>query len=336
MVAIRKIKIGIVGAGLMGRWHANAAVRANAGITGIVDSNFETATRLARKCRGTDVYSSIEDMFDKTRIDVLHICTPAETHTQIAEKAINHGVNVIIEKPITPSAIETEKLLKTALVKGVRVCAVHQFVFQDGVQKAKIELDKIGKLIHIENIICSAGGIGMSGQQCNTIVADILPHPLSLMQFLLPDGIDCCNWKTDCPGFGEFRAYCETKKTTLSVFISMNARPTVCTLKIAGTNGTIYLDMFHGFAIMESGKVSRTNKILLPFSMSVRQLLIASMNLSRRIVRREFAYPGLNNMVSSFYDSVLNRSDYQVSDRETIIISRVRDTLIKNADLYRG
>lgn len=336
MVAKRKIKIGIAGAGLMGRWHANAAVRANTSISGIVDSNFETATRLTRKCRGAKVYSSIEEMFDKTQIDVLHICTPAETHTQMAEKAIEHGVNVVIEKPITPSAHETEKLLKNALIKGVRVCAVHQFVFQDGVKKAKMELGKIGKLVHIENIICSAGGIGMSELKRNIIVADILPHPLSLMQFLIPDRIDCCDWKTDSPDFGEFRAFCETEKTTLSIFISMNARPTECTLKIVGTKGSIYLDLFHGFAIMQPGKVSRANKTLLPFSISVRKFLIASMNLSKRIVRREFAYPGLNNMICSFYDSVLYKSDYQVSDKDTIIISRVRDSFIKNTDLYSG
>ncbi len=268
MPKTKRLNVGIVGAGLMGYWHANAARRAGAYISAIADTDNEASRRLAGRCSGVETFSTVEQMLDNVKLDVLHICTPLNTHVGISELALEAGINLVIEKPVTPTAAETENILRQAASNGVILCAVHQFLFQEGVQKAKRLLNKIGRIVHIENSICSAGTDGFAGKQCDLIAADILPHPLSLMQFFIPGGISGEEWNVVRPEHGEFRISCNTKGVTIYIFISMNARPTECSLKIVGTEGTIHIDMFHGYSFLESGKVSRTHKILHPFSFS--------------------------------------------------------------------
>lgn len=327
------LKTGIVGAGLMGFWHAKAAKRAGGRISAIVDSNIETSRRLAGKYSSAKSCSSVEQMLNQTEIDVLHICTPLDTHVEIAELALDAGINLIIEKPITPTAVETEQILGQAANNGVILCAVHQFLFQEGVRKVKRLLSKIGRMIHIESTICSAGADGFAGRQRDLIAADILPHPLSLMQFFLPGDIPCEDWTTDRVDCGEFRAFAKTSQISLSIFISMNARPTECSMEIKGTNGTIYIDLFHGFAFIESGIVSRARKIIHPFDMAVKGLTVAAINLGKRAIRREIAYPGLQRLVSEFYNAVCTGVESPISREDTMAVALSRDYLMQSAGL---
>lgn len=332
-VKTRRLNVGIVGAGLMGCWHANAARCAGGRINAIVDSNIETSRYLAGKYSYAKSYSSVEQMLNQTDINVLHICTPLDTHVKIAELALNAGINLVIEKPITPTAVETERILGQAARSGTLVCVVHQFLFQEGVQKAKKAMPRIGKLIHIGSTISSAGAEGLAAKQHDLIAADILPHPLSLMQYFIPDSISDEVWMAVRLDYGELRAFCKTAKTSLSIFISMHARPTECSLWIVGTNGTIHLDLFHGFSVIESGNTSRLNKILHPFSLSGNRLLAASLNLCKRTIRRELAYPGLNALISTFYDSIRYDNECPISHEDTLAVALVRDMLLESAGL---
>lgn len=96
------------------------------------------------------------------------------------------------------------------------------------------------------------------------------------------------------PGHRELRAVCEMSGITLSIFISMNGRPTECSFKLIGTDGTIHVDMFHGYSFIEPGKVSRLRKAIHPFDLSIRRLSAATVNLGQRFIQWEPAYPDLS------------------------------------------
>ena len=328
MPKTKRLKAGIVGAGLMGYWHVNAARRAGAYVSAIADTDIEASRRLAGKYFHTKSFSSVEQMLENTEINILHICTPADTHVGISELALEAGINLVIEKPVTPTAAETERILKQAANNGIMLCAVHQFLFQEGVQKAKRILNKIGRIVHIESTICSAGADSFSGKQRDLIAADILPHPLSLMQFFIPGAISGEDWNVVRPEHGEFRISCNTKGVTICIFISMSARPTECSLKIVGTEGTIHIDMFHGFAVFESGKVSETRKIINPFEFGIKKLFAATANMGRRIIRWEPAYPGLERLVGLFYEAVCTKGVSPISCEDTLAVARTRDLIL--------
>ena len=330
------LRVGIIGTGLMGRWHAKAIKNAGGVLSAITDRDTDAAQRLATRYRYVKIFSDVEEMLNRTALDIIHICTPTSTHFKLAKIALAAGLHLVIEKPITPMAADTEHLLSLAAERGVLVCPVHQFIFQDGVLRARQFLSCLGRLVHIDGTICSAGGVGRADQDLDEIVADILPHPLSLAQAFLPAGLPKDNWMTIRPGHGELRAVGESAGITLSIFISMKARPTACSFQIIGADGTLHLDLFHGFAFLEPGIASRLRKIAHPFDLAVRRLSAAAVNLAQRAMRWESAYPGLQRLVGSFYHAVRTKAESPISRDDIIVIAHVRDFLIQRAGLINS
>jgi hypothetical protein len=70
--------------------------------------------------------------------------------------------------------------------------------------------------------------------------------------------------------------------------------------------GAIHINLFHGFVVFESAKVSRFQKILAPFILSANTFWAASTNMFRRVLTRQSAYPGLRALLGRCYDSIEN------------------------------
>lgn len=119
----------------------------------------------------------------------------------------------------------------------------------------------------------------------------------------------------------------EVGGVTVSVMISLRSRPTQCTLKVFGASGTIHLDLFHGYAFIEPGAVSKERKILRPFDLAVRRLAAASMNLGKRVLSCEPAYPGLTRLVSELYEAVRTGQRSPISTEALLNVAQVRDIL---------
>ncbi|MGI9036148.1 MAG: Gfo/Idh/MocA family protein [Pyrinomonadaceae bacterium] len=327
----KHLRVGIVGAGLMGKWHARAAKKAGGKIVAVTDTDEKRAKLLAAKYPAAQSFASAAEMLERQSINVLHICAPTNAHDEIAELAINAGVNLFIEKPLAGSAAETIYLYDLAAKNNVKICPAHQFAFQRSVEKAKENLPRIGRIIHLRATICSAGGAGFSAGKLDAIAADILPHPLSLLQTFTNNLLITENFNSLQPQRGELRITGKTNETSTEIFISLNARPTTNSFQIFGERGTIHLDLFHDFAVIETGKVSKLRKILHPFDSSARNFSAAFFNLMRRAARFETAYPGLQNLVNHFYQSIRENKESPVSAAQTINVAQIRDDIIYRA-----
>lgn len=321
-------RAAIAGGGLMGRWHARAIAQSGATVAAVADLDLGAAQGLAARHRGAQAFGDVGEMLQSVRPDVLHICTPLDTHSFLAERALEAGCHLFIEKPLAPTLGQTQSLLESAARRAKLVCPVHQFAFQDAVWQARRWLPQLGALIHLEATFCSAGGASLPISDLDAIIADILPHPLSLFQVFLPASLPTQDWQIARPARGELRALGLSSGVTLSLFISMNARPTQSALTILGANGKITLDLFHGYAFRQSGKVSRLRKIAHPFDQSLRHLLAASLNLAVRTARGEAAYPGLQRLTRQFYAALQNGAPSPISAEKILEVARLREILM--------
>ena len=135
-------------------------------------------------------------------------------------------------------------------------------------------------------------------------------------------------WSLAAPLAGEWRVSTVCGQSTVSVFVSTSARPTFAELRVLGEHGSARLDLFHGFAVFEPGKVSRASKVLRPFAVAARTLVTATANLARRSLSGEPAYPGLNELVSRAYAAIRGGGEMPVSPDETRDVALARDRII--------
>jgi predicted dehydrogenase len=327
------VRAVIVGAGLMGRWHGDAIAKAGGRVVAVVDRASDRAEHLARRHMGSRVFISIDSALRSTNADIVHVCTPIELHASTAEAAMAASRHVLVEKPIAATGDETERLVRLAGQAGVHICPVHQFVFQDGVRRALRWLRAIGGVVHIEMTFCSAGGSGRAAARLDEIAAEILPHPLSLVQVFAPALFARDAWDVRRPAPGELRVAIGGGGATTSIFVSMRARPTACAMSILGETGSIQVDLFHGYSVLEPGDASRARKILYPFDRSVRGLFAASANMAGRILRWEPAYPGLRTLVREMYDAIRVGGPPPISPAGCIAVARARDTILEKAGM---
>lgn len=322
----------MVGAGLMGYWHAYFAQRLGAEVAAVVDGAQAAATSLARRARKAAVFAEMGAMLDVVRPHAVHICTPLASHSPLTLQAIEAGVHALVEKPLTQMAGQTQALLQRAQEKGVHVCPVHQFGFQRGVARAAEALDGLGDVLHANFTICSAGGGAETGAMLNAIVADILPHPLSILQTLWPGKLlQARDWTANSRRNGELHAQGNTGQIPVSLYVSMSARPTRFDFDILCRDGSVHLNFFHGYAVVRHGRPSRLDKIAQPFRFAGKTLAIAATNLAGRAMRREMAYPGLSALISCFYGAVKGRGGAPISAQHALAAAMVREHVIQQA-----
>lgn len=298
------VKAGIIGAGLMGRVHARAAMRAGAIVAAVADPDAGRARELASSIGSSCEALTIDALLGSRRVGVVHVCTPPDEHFAICKAALTSGAHVICEKPVAQTGIEVETLLRLAQAGGLQFCPVHQFPFQHGIQDVVANAARLGSVRHVSAEICTAGGAGMFPVARHQIALDILPHPLSLYRLFARQPLGDIDWKVSCSGHGEIAATAVSRQTSLSLLISTMGRPTSNSLRIIGENGTATADLFHGYAVIESGEVSRIRKISRPFVASALTLGHAAVNGLRRGVAQETDFPGLRELVRLFYGAV--------------------------------
>ena len=95
-------------------------------------------------------YEDYKKLIDENDLDLVGIATESGIHAEIALYCIDHGVNVIIEKPMAMSIEDANKIIKLSEEKGVKVSACHQNRFNVAVQEMRkaLESGRFGKLSH--------------------------------------------------------------------------------------------------------------------------------------------------------------------------------------------
>lgn len=320
-----ELRVAIVGAGLMGRRHADAVARTGGRVVAVVDARIERARRLAGVGEG---FRSLDDLDSRMSLDVVHICTPLATHVELAEQALMLGAHVVVEKPLAADADSTAALLAVARERRLLLVPVHQFVFQRGVRRLLSGRDRFGTLVRCVFEAVTAGAERMALDP-DDLVADILPHPLALFSRLTESGLAEAEWVVLRPTSGELRALTDVAGTTFEIVISTHGRPTRATLDVLGTTASAHADLFHGFAVIEPGSATRGRKLARPFALAGATLGRASANLAQRGLSREVAYPGLRELVRSTHEAIAAGKPSPIDEREIIGVAAARDAILK-------
>lgn len=143
------VRIGVVGAGAIGRRHVKYCVDENATtLIGIADPASD-AVSLAREV-GVPHYQSLENMLDAQLVDGIIVAVPTPLHCKVALTAIRRGIPVLIEKPITEHPAEATELIETADSTGAKILVGHHRRHNPIVQQARdIVRTELGQLLAV-------------------------------------------------------------------------------------------------------------------------------------------------------------------------------------------
>lgn len=140
-----KTRAAVVGVGHLGRFHAQKhKMLDEVELIGVCDNNRETADKMAREM-GVQAYYDPAALIGK--IDAVTIAASTPAHYPLVEMFLKNKVHVLVEKPITSSSAQGEKLCELAEKNGLKFQVGHVERFNPALQAAR---SKIGKPFFIE------------------------------------------------------------------------------------------------------------------------------------------------------------------------------------------
>ena len=114
---MEKIRVGVVGVGYLGQFHAEKYARMEeAELVGVVDIDRSRAREIAKRYE-TQPYYHHAELFDK--VQAVNIAVPTLLHHDIAKDFLLHGIDVLLEKPMTKDLEEADELIELAESGGM-------------------------------------------------------------------------------------------------------------------------------------------------------------------------------------------------------------------------
>jgi len=146
-----KVGFGIIGGGMIAEFHARAAAESELGkIVAAADVNQDIAEKFTEKfVPEAKPYGSVDEMLKDPNVQVVCICTPSGTHSDLAVKAARAGEHVLTEKPLDITAEKMTRMIKTCRKQGVKLGVVLQRRSFESSSKIKQALESgiLGKLV---------------------------------------------------------------------------------------------------------------------------------------------------------------------------------------------
>lgn len=115
------MRVGVVGVGHLGKHHARIyAEMPGVELVGVVDRLPDRAREIAT-AHGTTPFTDYVDILDK--VDAVSLAVPTTDHAAIGVDLLNHGIHVLVEKPIAPTIEQGEALVQAA-ARNARILQV--------------------------------------------------------------------------------------------------------------------------------------------------------------------------------------------------------------------
>ena len=135
MVDANGLGIAVIGVGGWGKNHARVLHDFGC-LAAICDVDGKRAKELADRY-GARAYSSLDEMLEKERLDGCLVCTPTKTHSAVARKVMERGINTFVEKPMSFSSKECEEMTEAAAKKKVILTSGYVERFNPAVSNTK-------------------------------------------------------------------------------------------------------------------------------------------------------------------------------------------------------
>ncbi len=180
-----RIKVGVIG---YGYWGPNLARNffglPSAQLAMISDLREERLKHAQSLYPDVKLTKQYQDFFD-AGVGAVVISTPPATHFSIAKDCMEHGLHVLVEKPITLNSRDASELIELANQKGLTLMVGHTFEYNSAVLALKqyIQNGAIGQIYYLDTARLNLGLF----QSDSNVLWDLAPHDISVLLYLLEE-----------------------------------------------------------------------------------------------------------------------------------------------------
>lgn len=177
----RKLKVGVIGVGHLGKEHVRIyADSPNVQLTGICDSDQQKADKA--KEYQVPFFTDFRKLIP--HVEAVSIAAPTSSHYAIAKECLQNGVHTLIEKPITNKLEEADELIQIATEKKLGLQVGHVERFNSALER----VEKIARDIRFIEIH-RLGPFTPRITDCG-VVLDMMIHDLDIMLQLVKSEIE--------------------------------------------------------------------------------------------------------------------------------------------------
>jgi len=256
-------RVLIVGGGSIGERHARCFINSGRAEVSLCESRPERRREMAEKYALAGTFEDF-DRVDLSGFDAAVICVPANLHVPLALRAVQAGLHVLIEKPLSVSMEGVDELERTSqekeLTVGVafvrRAMPVHQLA------RDVLDVGRIGKVL---DVVCTVGYDHRAARpdyrqtyevhraMGGGVINDVISHLANLIQWHLGPVRDVTTWcenlvleDMDAEDTVTMLLRFKETRATATVHCSMWQAGRIEHVTFAGTDGTIFCDLFAG------------------------------------------------------------------------------------------
>lgn len=171
------LRVGVVGVGYLGRFHALIYSRmADVDLIGVADTNLSRARDVASEA-GCPVVRDPGDLFGQ--VDAVSIVVPTSQHLEVARPFLQRGIHTLMEKPIAASLPEARELVGLAERHGAVLQVGHQERFNAGVMALAERISR-PRFIEAQRL-----GIFVERATDVDVVSDLMIHDIDIILSLV-------------------------------------------------------------------------------------------------------------------------------------------------------
>jgi UDP-N-acetylglucosamine 3-dehydrogenase len=180
----KKYNCAVIGVGNIGKHHArNYFEIKSANLVAVCDIDTNKGRRVSSEYK-CNFYKKYKDMLNNEKIDIVSIATPVGTHYRIARDCINSKLNILLEKPITLTVTQCNKIRNLLQKNPVKFAVGHIERFNPAVTKLKEMITK-GHLGDVKALFFQRVGPVPGNDKSVNVAFDVGIHDIELANYFL-------------------------------------------------------------------------------------------------------------------------------------------------------
>lgn len=178
------IRIGVIGYGYWGpNLVRNFMETREATVAAVSDLSAERLGEVQRRFPGVKTTTDYRELLRDPDIDAIAIATPVGTHYELGLAALTAGKHLWLEKPMTETSAQAQRLIDEAERRRLVLLVDHTFIYTGAVRKMAeiMRSGELGRIYYYDSIRVNLGLF----QRDVSVISDLAVHDFSLLDHLL-------------------------------------------------------------------------------------------------------------------------------------------------------